>query len=235
MPKSMIFGLGLPVDERDQDVRGLEVPVDDRLLVRVLDALADLDEELEPLLGVERCWVSQCSVIGTPGTYSMTKYGRPSGVLPAVEHLGDGGVVHQGQGLPLGLEAGHHLLGVHARLDDLERHPAPDRLELLGEPDLAHPALAEDLEKPVRADASGPVALTFGGDGGLQGNGILETRCRPVWIAGHRPSETPSGDRSQRRETSPSTGTATPLQRASAGGGSEVRASSRAVSSRSTA
>ena len=30
---------------------------------------------------------------------------------PRVEHLGDVGVVHQGQGLPLGLEAGDDLRG----------------------------------------------------------------------------------------------------------------------------
>ena len=37
-----------------------------------------------------------------------------------VEHPGDAGVVHQREGLALGLEAGHDLLGVHARLDDLQ-------------------------------------------------------------------------------------------------------------------
>ena len=36
---------GLAVDLGDQDVRGLEVAVDDSLLVGVLDAFADLDEE----------------------------------------------------------------------------------------------------------------------------------------------------------------------------------------------
>ena len=34
-----------------------------------------------------------------------------------VEYPGDVGVVHQCQGLPLGLEAGDHLARVHARLD----------------------------------------------------------------------------------------------------------------------
>ena len=77
-------------------------------------------------------------------------------------------------------------------LDDLDRDPAPDRFELLGQPDLAHPALADDLEKPVRPDASGLVSVTAGGDGVLQSNGILETRCRPVLIAGHPFSQTPS-------------------------------------------
>jgi hypothetical protein len=41
-------------------------------------------------------------------------------VQPAVEHLGDVGVVHQGQRLPLGLEAVQHLPGIHAGLDELD-------------------------------------------------------------------------------------------------------------------
>ena len=39
-----------------------------------------------------------------------------------IEHLGDVRMVHHGQRLPLGLEAGDDLRGVHSRLDDLERH-----------------------------------------------------------------------------------------------------------------
>jgi hypothetical protein len=35
--------------ERHQDVGGLQVAVDDPLLVRVLDSLADLNEELDSL------------------------------------------------------------------------------------------------------------------------------------------------------------------------------------------
>ena len=48
-PKSMILGTGWPSTSVDQDVAGLEVAVDDGLLVGVLHALADLDEQLEPL------------------------------------------------------------------------------------------------------------------------------------------------------------------------------------------
>ncbi len=49
-PKSMTLGTGMVVVEGDQDVTGLDVAVDDALLVRVLDRLADGDEQLEPLL-----------------------------------------------------------------------------------------------------------------------------------------------------------------------------------------
>jgi hypothetical protein len=37
-------------------------------------------------------------------------------------------VVHHRQRLPPGLEAGDDLLGVHAQLDELERHAPPHRL-----------------------------------------------------------------------------------------------------------
>ena len=49
MPKSMTLGTGDAVDDRDQDVRGLEVAVDDPLLVGVLHGPADQDEQLQPL------------------------------------------------------------------------------------------------------------------------------------------------------------------------------------------
>ena len=41
--------------------------------------------------------------------------GPPGFGRSRIENLRDVGVVHQGEGLPLGLEAGHDLLGVHAR------------------------------------------------------------------------------------------------------------------------
>ena len=46
------LGHRLAVVHVDQHVRGLDVAVDDAFLVRVLDRLADRDEQLEPLLGV---------------------------------------------------------------------------------------------------------------------------------------------------------------------------------------
>ena len=64
-------------------------------------------------------------------------------------------MVHQRQRLPLGLEPGDDLLGVHAQLDDLERHPAAHRLLLLGHVDHAAAALADLLQQLVAAN---PVA-----------------------------------------------------------------------------
>ncbi len=54
--------------------------------------------------------------------------------------------------LPLGLEAGHHLAGVHARLDDLQRDFALHRLGLLGDKHPPEAALADLLPQQIPAD-----------------------------------------------------------------------------------
>ena len=61
-------------------------------------------------------------------------------------------MVHQGQRLPLGFEAGDDLARIHAGLDDLERHQPLDRLGLLGHVDRAHAAFADLLRGACRAD-----------------------------------------------------------------------------------
>ena len=69
-----------------------------------------------------------------------------------VEHARDILVVHERQRLPLGLESRDDLVRVHPSLDDLERDPAADRLDLLGHEDRAHAPLADLLEQLVRPD-----------------------------------------------------------------------------------
>jgi hypothetical protein len=58
-------------------------------------------------------------------------------------------MVHERQGLALGLEPGYHLFGVQAQLDDLECHLTADRLDLLGYPHAAHTTLADLLQQFV--------------------------------------------------------------------------------------
>jgi hypothetical protein len=58
-------------------------------------------------------------------------------------------MIHHGQRLPLGLEARDDLLGVHAQLDDLERHAPAHRLGLLGHIDHAATAFADFLQQLV--------------------------------------------------------------------------------------
>ena len=123
-----------------------------------------------------------------PRTSSMTKYGRPGVRRAGVQHLGDVGMVHHRQRLPLGLEAGDDALGVHAQLDDLERHAAADRLLLLGHINHAAAAFADLLQQFVAAN---PVAgflsrLQHQANSSLggrrRGGGTLEKR--PCFFAG---------------------------------------------------
>src|ERR1022692_1608425 len=104
--------------------------------------------------------------MGIPVMYSITKYGRPCGVEPAsktlailgwsisasVEDFGDTRVVHKRQRLPLGLETRHYFARVHAGLDQLKGDAAAHGLLLLGQPPLAHAALADWLEQLMGAD-----------------------------------------------------------------------------------
>src|SRR5262249_32115660 len=69
---------------------------------------------------------------------------RPAGVRRAAgEHPRDVDMVHQGESLALGLEAGDDLAAFHAGLDDLQGDRAPDRLSLFRQPDNAHASLAD--------------------------------------------------------------------------------------------
>jgi hypothetical protein len=63
------------------------------------------------------------------------------------------------QRLPLRLEAGEHGLGIHARLDELQRHLALDRRGLFGGPDGAHAPLADQFQKLVALRDHGPGLL----------------------------------------------------------------------------
>ena len=80
-------------------------------------------------------------------------------------------MVHQRQGLALGLEAGHDLLGVHALLDDLQGDRAADGLGLLGLEDLAHAALADHADQVVGPDAVRLVGQAVAAAAGVAGGG----------------------------------------------------------------
>ena len=61
-------------------------------------------------------------------------------------------MVHQGQRLALGFEAGDHITGVHPRLDDLEGNFPANRLLLLGDENKAKAPGADLLHEHVRSD-----------------------------------------------------------------------------------
>ena len=178
MPKSMTLACGLAVLGGDEDVRRLEVAVDDPLGVGVLHGVADLREELEARRDRELVLVA---VLGDRlAADELHDEVRPAGLGRAgVEHLGDVGVIHHRQRLALLLEAGDDLAGVHAELDDLERHAPLDRRALLGHVDRAEAALAEELQDPVRSDLRAEAV----GRRQVDGLGGVEARRR---VAGGR-------------------------------------------------
>ena len=61
-------------------------------------------------------------------------------------------MIHHRQGLSLAVEARDHRVGVHAKLDDLERNGSTNRPFLLGLKDDAEPAFAEFLNQLISPD-----------------------------------------------------------------------------------
>jgi hypothetical protein len=72
-------------------------------------------------------------------------------------------VVHERQGLTLGLEAGEDFMGVHAGLDEFQCDGAANRGGLVGLPDYAHAPGANPLAEDEGAD--GTAGLGIGVDG----------------------------------------------------------------------
>ena len=92
--------------------------MDDRLLVRMLHAFANFDEKFETVADPE-------SVLVAVGGDRNALYVLHDEVWLAVgsgarvEDLGDRWVVHDGEGLPLGLEPLKKRVVIHARSDEL--------------------------------------------------------------------------------------------------------------------
>src|SRR5262249_49669942 len=121
------------------------------LLVGVLDAAADLDEEIEPRAHVEPLRVA---IVDHPGTVDVLhdEVRVAAERAAGVEDLRDAPVAHQGERLTLRLEAGEHLRAVETGPEPLQGDAASDRLLLLRLPDDPHAALAEDPEEEVGSD-----------------------------------------------------------------------------------
>jgi hypothetical protein len=165
---------GLVVVRRHQDVRGLQIAVDDPLLVSVLHGLADLHEEAQSLRHTRP---RRVAVFGDRYALDVLHHEeRPAGLgQAAVEHLGDIRMIHHGQRLALGFEPREHLARIHTRLDELERDFAPDRLRLLSNPDRPHAPFADFFEQLVAARDESADGLGRGarGSGRLTGRGMV--------------------------------------------------------------
>ena len=145
------FGHWHEVVQRHEDVRGLDVAMDDPLLVRVLDGLANLDEQIEPIFGGEIVLVAVVSDADTAHQFHH-EVGPAHIGRARIEHLGNVRMIHHRQRLTLRFEPGDDLLGVHAQLDDLERHATPYWLRLIGHIHHAAATFADPLQKFVATE-----------------------------------------------------------------------------------
>lgn len=115
---------------------------------------ANQEKEVKTSVGVEFFAVAEVGN-GSPADQLHDEVGAALLALPAIEDLGDVRVVHHRESLTLGLEAGHHLTGVHSGLENFNGDAAADRRGLLGHEDGAEAAFAdalEDLIQPAGAE-----------------------------------------------------------------------------------
>ena len=135
---------------RDEDVRRLDVAVDDEVAVGVGDGLGDGAKQPQPLAEAEAALVAILRD-GLAVDELHREVGLAFGRDATVEESGDVRVLEAGEDLALLQEAAEDLVAAHARPDQLERDPL---LELpvgaLGEVDRAHPALPERADDAVR-------------------------------------------------------------------------------------
>ena len=112
----------LVVVQRNQHVARLDVPVDDPLLVGVLNRQAHGHEQFQASSWAELALVA---ILRNRHAFDQLHHKERSAVRgqAAVEHLGNVRVVHHGRCLPLRLESRQDLLRVHPPLDELDRHP----------------------------------------------------------------------------------------------------------------
>ena len=136
--------------------------MNDGFLVGMLHSFAHPEKEFEALAQRETVPVG-IDGDGQAGDVFHDEVRLPLRCGAGVENLGDGGMIHHGQSLSLGLEAGHDLARVHAGFDQFEGDPSLHRRGLLCEPYLAHAARAYKLEQAVRTD--GLALAEFAGSG----------------------------------------------------------------------
>jgi len=125
--------------------------MNDALLVRVLHGLANLNEQLQPLRGRELGLIAVLRQ-GDAVDQFHHEVGPARVGRAGVEDVGDVRVIHQGQSLTFGLKAGDNGAGIHAWLDDLQRHFASHRFALLGHVNDTEAAFADLLQQLVAAD-----------------------------------------------------------------------------------
>jgi hypothetical protein len=119
--------------------------------ITVLHPLAYLDEQLETIANPR---FPSIAVVrdGDAADVFHHQIGLPVGGRAGFEHLGDGGVIHDRERPPFGLESLQERRAVDSGPDELQRHLAVYRCRLLGKPDLAHAPFADPLQQSIGTD-----------------------------------------------------------------------------------
>ena len=101
------FGHRHAVVDSHEDVRRLDVAVDDAFLMRVLNGVANLHEQIEPRADGKPGFITV--IRDFHSAHQFHDEVRPSGFRrPGVKHLRNVGMVHHRQRLALGFEACNH-------------------------------------------------------------------------------------------------------------------------------
>jgi hypothetical protein len=160
--------------------------------MRVLDGLADGNEQFEAFAGGELVFVAEFrerlafdefhdEVRAASAQMRSALTPNPSPIrwervvgnrvrvfrATTVEHLGDVWMIHECQRLTFGLEARNDLPRIHAELDDFQRHAAANRFFLFGHIDDTHAAFADLLKQFVAANAIAGLLRDHDASGGF--------------------------------------------------------------------
>src|SRR5688500_14994786 len=108
--------------------------------MRMLQRLADCDEEFEPF---RRGEIRLFAVFSDLDASHQLHDEVGTSILrrARIEHFGDIRMIHHGERLTLLLEAGNDFPRVHPEFDNLERYPTPHRTFLFGNPNGAETTL----------------------------------------------------------------------------------------------
>ena len=139
----------------DEHVAGLQVAVDDALLMAVVHGLAHAEEELEPLVLVEarEVGVLDQAVGALDVLHDEVGHGAVAvHVGSGVVDLGDAGVAELAEDLGLGAEAAQEVVVGQVRAQRLDRDE-PLRVVLLGAVHRSHAAAADHRAQAIRTEA----------------------------------------------------------------------------------
>ena len=125
--------------------------MNDPLLMRVLNRVANLREELQPPFGREIVLIAVVRDFGA--AHQFHDEVRPARVRrTSVEDPGDVRMIHKRQRLSFRLKARDDRVRVHAELDDLERDPTTHRFLLFGHVNDTATAFTDLLQQFVTAN-----------------------------------------------------------------------------------